>query len=79
MHIKERVTLTLDRAVTHRAKSAARDMGRSFSGMVETLLREATGEKRSSAEGFVAKWRGKFKLAERKGPRAEYLRRKYGL
>jgi len=77
--VKERVTLTLDRAVTHRGKSAARAGGTSFSGVVETLLAEATGSRKSADKDFVTKWAGKFELADLKGARGEYLRHKYGL
>ena len=79
MHMKERVTLTLDRAVTHRGKSAARARGTSFSGFVESLLANATGPRKPAGKDFVAKWAGKFERAEIKGPRGEYLRKKYGL
>ena len=77
--MKERVTLTLDRAITHRGKSVARARGTSFSGLVETLLAEATGPRKTAGQDFVAKWAGKFELADLEGPRGEYLRRKYGL
>lgn len=77
--MKERVTLTLDRAITHRGKSVARARGTSFSGLVETLLAEATGPRKTAGEDFAAKWAGKFELADREGPRGEYLRQKYGL
>lgn len=77
--VKERVTLTLDRAVTHRGKSVARARGTSFSGLVETLLAEATGPRKTAGKDFVAKWAGKFELADLGGARGEYLRHKYGL
>ena len=77
--VKERVTLTLDRTVTHRGKSVARARGTSFSGLVETLLAEATGSRKSADKDFVTKWAGKFELADLKGARGEYLRHKYGL
>jgi hypothetical protein len=32
-----------------------------------------------AGKDFVAKWAGKFELADLEGPRGEYLRRKYGL
>ena len=77
--VKERVTLTLDRTVTHRGKSIARARGTSFSGLVESLLAEATGPRKTAGKDFVAKWAGKFESADLEGPRGEYLRRKYGL
>lgn len=77
--MKERVTLTLDRGVTHRGKSAARARGTSFSGFVESLLANATGPRKAAGKDFVSKWAGKFELAKLEGPRGEYLRRKYDL
>lgn len=77
--MKDRVTLTLDPAVTHRAKSAARARGTSFSGLVESLLATETGRAEPEEEPFHRKWAGKLKLAEREGPRFEYLKRKYQL
>lgn len=77
--VKERVTLTPDRVVTHRGKSAARARGTSFFGLVETLLAKATGPRKTAGKDFVAKWAGKFESADLEGPRGDYLRRKYGL
>lgn len=77
--MKDRVTLTLDPAVAHRAKSAARARGTSFSGLVESLLATETGRAASEDEPFHMKWAGKLKLAAREGPRFEYLKRKYQL
>lgn len=77
--MKERVTLTLDRTVTHRGKLVALARGTSFSGLVETLLAEAAGPRKKAAQDFVAKWAGKFEPSDLEGSRGEYLRRKYGL
>ena len=77
MNMKERVTLTLDPAVSHRAKSVARARGTSFSGLVESLLAEQTGQ--PAVTPFHVKWAGKLKVAEKIGPRFEYLKRKYHL
>ncbi len=76
--MKNRVTLTLDPAVTHRAKSVARARGTSFSGLVESLLATETG-RLAPEEPFHMKWAGKLKLAKREGPRFEYLKEKYQL
>lgn len=43
------------------------------------MLAEATGPRKPAGKDFIAKWAGKFKLADVQGPRGEYLRRKYGL
>ena len=75
--MKERVTLTLDPSVSHRAKSVARARGTSFSGLVEGLLAEKTGQ--VAAAPFNVKWAGKLKVAEKTGSRFEYLKRKYQL
>ena len=77
--VKKRVTLTLDRTVTHRGKSAPRARGTSFSGLVESLLAEVTGSRKTAGKDFVTKWTGKFELADLDGARGEYLRHKYGL
>jgi len=77
--MKNRVTLTLDPAVTHRAKSVARARGTSFSGLVESLLATETGRLAQEEEPFHMKWAGKLKLADREGPRFEYLKQKYQL
>jgi hypothetical protein len=53
VHVKERVTLTLDRAVTHRGKSVARTRGTSFSGFVESLLAEADWPERRPAKALM--------------------------
>ncbi len=79
MYMKERVTLTLDPAITHRAKSVARKRGTSFSGLVEKLLAAETSVDSTADQSFHIKWAGKLKLAEQTGPRFEYLKRKYGL
>ena len=77
MNMKERVTLTIDPVVSHRAKSVARARGTSLSGFVECLLAEQTGQ--AAAAPFHVKWAGKLKVAEKTGPRFEYLKRKYQL
>lgn len=77
--MKERITLTLDRTVTHRGKSAARARGTSFSGFVESLLANATNPRQAADKDFVSKWAGQFAVADLEGPRGEYLRRKHSL
>lgn len=77
--MKERVTLTLNPAVTHCGKLAARTHGISFSGFVESLLASATGLREPADRSFASKWAGQFKLADLEGPRGKYLQRKYNL
>ena len=80
MHMKHRVTLTMDPDISHWAKRLAKERGTSFSAMVEKLLSEQV--KRSSVAetpGCAEKWRGKFSLSDRKDPRAQRLKQKYGL
>ena len=78
MHMKTRVTLTLDPVVSHRAKAVARARGTSFSGLVEQLLATETGQAVASVP-FHIKWAGKLKVAHKSGPRFEALQRKHQL
>ena len=71
--MKEKLTLTIDRAVIARAKAFAKREKTSLSQIVETQF------KRLGAESFVEKWGGKFKEppANPSDPRLTYLRKKY--
>ena len=63
------------RAADAFAKRYARSRGVSLSSLIEQSLRQAAGV---SAPTFSARWRGKFKAAERKDdPRYNALARKY--
>ena len=71
--MKEKLTLTIDRAAIARAKAFAKRERTSLSQLVEKQF------KRLGSESFVQKWGGKFKepLADPADPRLTYLRKKY--
>ncbi|CAN5480804.1 hypothetical protein BH18VER2_BH18VER2_17170 [soil metagenome] len=71
--MKEKLTLTIDRAVIARAKAFAKRERTSLSQIVEAQF------KRLGTESFVEKWGGKFKEppADPSDPRLTYLRKKY--
>ena len=80
MRMKARITLTLEPRVSHRAKAVARQRGTSLSGLVEQLLAKESGDPfRENKTPFHRKWAGKLQLAEKSGPRFDYLQKKYGL
>ena len=72
--MKQKLTITVDADLLPIAKRYARSQGVSLSSLIEKALRETAGEYDSS---FSAKWRGKFRAAERDDPRYEALARKY--
>ena len=72
--MKQKLTITVDSELLPIAKRYARSQGVSLSSLVEKALRETAGEYNQS---FSAKWRGKFKPAERDDPRYEALAKKY--
>lgn len=77
--MKTKLTLTIDRSISHRAKSLARRQGSSLSQLVENLLANQTeSPSRSSAnEPFSKRWEGKMKVSDRKDTRSRMLKRKY--
>ena len=73
--MKQKLTITVDAELLPVAKRYARSRGVSLSSLVEQSLREMAG---SNAPTFSARWRGKFRAAERKGdPRYDALAKKY--
>jgi hypothetical protein len=80
VRMKDRVTLTLDPAVSLRAKRLARERGTSVSALVEEHLRTTplAGEQEGS---FVDRWTGRFRIAKgRPGDRRmRALKAKFGL
>ncbi len=72
--MKRKLTLTVDEELIPVAKRYARSRGMSLSSLVESSLREAT-EQRSQT--FAARWRGRFRPAEREDPRYDALAKKY--
>ena len=62
--MKRRVTLTLDPAVSRRAKELAHARRTSVSALVENLLRSASMASSRDGTSFVMRWAGKFKTAK---------------
>lgn len=82
MHMKQRITLTIEPSVSHRGKAVARSRGTSLSGLVEELLnREAgRGSNKSSPVSFADRWKAKFQLNRKiEDSRHEALKERYGL
>ncbi len=77
--MKTRVTLTLDPEIFYRGKLAARSSGTTFSGLVEQLLGNHSPAKSKARSPFHTKWKGKLTLANKSGPRMDYLKEKYQL
>jgi hypothetical protein len=61
--VKRRVTLTLDPAMSHRAKRLAHARQTSVSALVEGFLRSMPLTRGTQRSTFVERWSGKFKLA----------------
>ena len=72
--MKQKLTVTVDPEVVVAAKRYARSRGVSLSALIEQALREETvvGE-----PSFAARWRGRFRPANRDDPRYDALARKY--
>ncbi len=81
MHMKSRVTLTLEPKISHQAKIAARARGMSFSGLVERLLLdELKGSPAARArQSFSQRWNGRLSVSPKAGARFEKLRKKHAL
>jgi post-segregation antitoxin (ccd killing protein) len=71
--MKEKLTLTVDRAVIKHAKAYARREGVSLSRLVEQQFNQLKGK------SFAVKWLGQFKRspADPTDARLTYLRQKY--
>ena len=72
--MKTKLTVTIDEDLLPRAKECARKEGVSLSSLIERALRELTAEGEPS---FSQRWRGRFRLAGRKGDRYTALEKKY--
>ena len=72
--MKRKLTITIDEDLIPVAKRHARSRGVSLSSLIENSLREATTPR---SESFAARWRGKFRPAERNDPRYDALAKKY--
>ena len=60
--MKQKVAITVDAELVPKANRYARSRGMSLSSLIEQSLREVVGE---GAPSFAARWRGRFKPAER--------------
>ena len=72
--MKQKLTITVDAELVPVAKRYARSRGVSLSSIIEQSLREVAGE---HAPSFAARWRGKFRPAEREDARYHALAKKY--
>ena len=72
--MKKKLTITIDAELLPRAKRYARSRGVSLSSFIEQSLKEVAGE---DSPSFATRWRGRFKPADRRGPRYDALARKY--
>jgi hypothetical protein len=81
MHIKTRLTLTIDPKVSHIAKDFARCQGLSLSALVEKLLSEVSGHKQTHPQRarFSQRWKGKMQLTSARDHRTLRLKVKYNL
>jgi DICT domain-containing protein len=73
--MKQKLTLTIEADLIPRAKRFARTRGVSLSSLVEESLRAVAADEEPT---FVARWRGRFRLAERDDERYRSLSEKYG-
>ena len=79
--MKNRVTLSIDPAVTRRAKKLAYAKRTSVSGLVEQFLRSAPIAGEEKTPSFVERWAGKFSVAKSapRDLRMKALRARYHL
>lgn len=81
MRMKNRLNITIDPRVLHRARQVAKRRKTSLSSMVETLLQQAAGDspEADALVPFSRRWGGKLKIDSRDEGRFERLARKYDL
>ena len=72
--MKRKITIHLDDALVARAERHARSRGLSLSALIESVLRESLA---ADAPTIAARWRGRFRPANRNDPRYKALARKY--
>lgn len=72
--MKRKLTITLDDALVYEAERLARSRGLSLAALIEASLREALSD---DVPSVAARWRGRFRPANRNDPRYEALARKY--
>ena len=64
--MKRKLTITVDDALVDEAKRFARSHGLTLASLIETSLRDTLA---NDAPTFAARWRGRFRAAERDDPR----------
>jgi len=81
MHMKERITVTVERDLILKAKRLAHHRGTSLSGLVASSLQASLVAKKEPAGSFVERWAGKFSVREddSSDPRLKALKSKYNL
>jgi len=81
MHMKERVTVTMDRDLIVRAKLLAHHQGTSLSSLVEHSLQASMAPRTRPAGSFVERWAGRFTVREggNEDPRLQALKAKHRL
>jgi antitoxin component of RelBE/YafQ-DinJ toxin-antitoxin module len=72
--VKRKVTITLDERLIPKAKALARRRGLSLSALIERALQQQAPP---SDLPFSARWRGRFRPADRADERYRILARKY--
>ena len=72
--MKQQLTITVDAELVQLAKQHARSRGVSLSALIEECLREVAC---AHPESFSSRWRGRFRAADRGGPRYDSLVEKY--
>ncbi len=72
--MKRKLTITIDDALVDEAERVAQSRGLSLSSLIETSLLETLA---ADAPTFAARWRGRFRPADRDDPRYEALARNY--
>ena len=80
MHMKTRITVTLDPQVVQRAKSVARSRKSSLSALIEDLLTR-TVDHNAHRVNFTQKWVGKFtvRVPEKSDPLLDAMKARYDL
>ncbi len=81
MRMKSRLSLTVDPRVIRQAKRVAKKRNMSLSGLVESLLEEASDSspKANPSRTFSQRWKGKLEVTARDEARFEGLATKHGL
>jgi hypothetical protein len=81
VHVKTRVTITLDPRVIRRAKSVARSRRTNLSALIESLLVQTADLAVAKPISFSQKWAGKLSVRDSDGsdPLLDAMKNRYGL